>query len=97
MDTVLADYRDSSIPHAEQELFAFVEKINADAEATRQPDIEILYAHGWTDEAILDAILVCSLFNFYNTLVDATGCPALSDLGHAASGKRIATAGYRER
>lgn len=96
MDTVLADFRDPSIPVPEQALFSYIAKLNAEAPAVSQDDIDELHRHGWTDEAILDAVLVCALFNFYNKLVDGTGCPPLSDRGHAASGKRLATAGYRE-
>jgi len=45
-----------------------------------------------SEEAIYDAITVCSLFQFYNTWVDAAGVPALPN--YDASGKRMAANGY---
>ncbi len=49
---------------------------------------------GWTDEAIFDAITVCSLFNFYNRWCDATGVQDMSPEDYEASGKRLAQYGY---
>ncbi len=97
MDAVLDDYRAAPIPEAEKALFAFVEKVTACCAEVRQQDIDRLHEAGWADEAILDAVLVCALFNFYNRLVDATGVPPLSERGHAESGRRIAREGYGMR
>ncbi len=78
-------------------MFAFVETVNRDCAAVEQADIDRLHAAGWTDEAIFDAITVCSLFNFYTRIVDATGVHPLSERGFAESGKRIAKFGYLMR
>lgn len=56
-------------------------------------DIKPLYAQGWADDAIYDAITVCALFNFYNRWIDATGVHALTDEQHKAGAPRMA-AGY---
>ena len=41
---------------------------------------------GWTDEELYYAITVCSLFNFYNRWIDATGVHRLSDEAQVALG-----------
>ncbi len=95
MDAVLRDYRTAPIPEAEKELFAFIEKVTLACSEIEQADIDRLHQAGWSDAGILDAVLVCALFHFYNRLVDATGVVPLSDKGHAQSGRRIAREGYR--
>jgi len=72
-----------------------VEKVTCSCEEIGQQEIDRLHEAGWGDEAILDAVLVCALFNFFNRLVSATGVPPLSERGHAESGRRIAREGYR--
>lgn len=57
-------------------------------------DIAKLHEAGYTDEAIYFAITVCSLFNFYNRWIDATGVHAMSDEAHSIGAKRSAQCGY---
>jgi uncharacterized peroxidase-related enzyme len=79
---------------AEKILLHFVRKITKEAFRTEQTDIDELKAAGWSDEAIYDAIAVCSLFNFYNRWNDANGTENMSQEAYVASGKRLATKGY---
>jgi alkylhydroperoxidase family enzyme len=62
---VLEDHRKAPISAAEAALFDFIEKMNANSTQIRQEDAQKLRDAGWTDEAIYDAITVCSLFSFY--------------------------------
>lgn len=94
VDAVLQDYTTANISAAEKALLAYIQKVNSDCASIGQPDIDALHAHGWTDEAIYDAVTVCGLFNFYNRWVDATGVHEMSEHEHALSGKRLATQGY---
>ena len=57
-------------------------------------DIDALKGHGWTEEAIYDAVTVCALFNFYNRWMDATGVPDMPAAAYELSGKRLAEHGY---
>lgn len=91
---IVDDYRTAPISERERALFAFVEKVNGQCHDIERADVERLHEAGWDDEAILDAVSVCGLFNYFNRLVDATGAHPLSDRGHAASGRRIARDGY---
>ena len=76
---MLADYRSAPVSEAEKALLGFIDKVNRCSNTIRQHDIDALHEHGWSDEAIYDAINVCALFNFYNRWIDATGVCALSD------------------
>lgn len=49
---------------------------------------------GWSEEAIYDAITVCSIFNFYNRWIDATGVQDMPASAYEMSGKRMAEHGY---
>jgi uncharacterized peroxidase-related enzyme len=94
---VLDDYRSSRLSDAEKALFAFLEKVNSAASQIRQTDIDELKKFAWTDEAIYDAVTVCSLFNFYNRWNDAMGTPDMPAFAYEMSGKRIAEHGYFQK
>ncbi len=91
---MLEDFRTAPISEREKALFAFIEKVNRQSNATTQKDIDAVKAAGWSEEAIYDAITVCALFNFYNTWIDATGVHDMPPAAYAASGVRLAEAGY---
>jgi len=91
---VLADYRSAPIDDAHRALFGFIEKMNRQSTSIGQADVDALKTHGWTDEAIYDAITVCALFRFYNAWIDATGVRDLPAEAYAMSGKRMAAQGY---
>lgn len=93
---MLADYRTAPIPPRLVALLALVEQTARNAGSVSRADIERVRSAGWSDEAIYDAITVCALFNFYNTWVEANGVSCLPPDGYAASGNRLATAGYRD-
>ena len=91
---MLDDYRTAPIGDAEKALFAFIDKMNRQSTSIGAPDVDAVKAAGWTDEALYDAITVCALFNFYNKWIDATGVSDMPAAAYAASGERLATAGY---
>jgi uncharacterized peroxidase-related enzyme len=94
---VLDDFRSSRLSDAEKALFAYLEKVNSAANQIRQADIDELKGFGWSDEAIYDAVTVCSLFNFYNRWNDAMGTPDLPAFAYDLTGKRIAEHGYYQK
>jgi alkylhydroperoxidase family enzyme len=91
---VVRDLEGSALPEKEKALFRFVSKVNKQSPGITAADMEPLRAAGWSDEAIYYAITVCSLFNFYNRWVDATGVHAMTDEGHRKRGKISAHSGY---
>ncbi len=66
----------------------------ADSTSIDQDDVDRARKAGWSDEALYDAITVCSLFQFYNNWVDATGVGDMPAMAYEMSGHRLATQGY---
>jgi alkylhydroperoxidase family enzyme len=91
---VLDDYRTAPISEAERALFAFIAKVVDDSTSVTAEDAERARAAGWTDEALYDAITVCSLFQFYNTWIDATGVSDMQPFAYDRQAKRLAELGY---
>lgn len=90
----MEDLESSALSDAEKALFRFVEKVNFNSVSIGPEDIVVLHENGYSDEAIYYAITVCSLFNFYNRWIDASGVHAMSDAAHRAGAKRSAIHGY---
>ncbi|MGZ3546600.1 MAG: carboxymuconolactone decarboxylase family protein [Gemmatimonadaceae bacterium] len=65
-----------------------------DSTTIGQTDVDVARKAGWSDEALYDAITVCSLFQFYNNWIDATGVSDMPAIGYQMSGQRLATQGY---
>jgi len=65
-----------------------------DSTTIGQADVDAARKAGWSDEALYDAITVCSLFQFYNNWIDATGVADMPAIGYQMSGQRLATQGY---
>jgi alkylhydroperoxidase family enzyme len=55
-------------------------------------DAEAVFAAGWDDRALHDAVSVCALFNLMNRLVDGLGVTVGDDY-QAASARRLADRG----
>ena len=91
---VVRDLETSRLDDQHKTLFRFVRRVNEESAHITAQDMVPLHAVGWSDEAIYFAITVCSLFNFYNRWVDATGVHALSEEAHKLGGKRTAAHGY---
>jgi len=91
---VLKDIETSGLSDQEKVLFRFVRKVNEDSINIGSPDMQLLHAAGYSDEAIYYALTVCALFNFYNRWIDASGVHAMSDHAHHAGAKRSAIHGY---
>ena len=94
VEGVIEDMESSALSDSDKVLFRFVRKVNEDSVNIQPADIEVLHEAGFTDEAIYYAITVCSLFNFYNRWIDASGVHAMSDAAHRAGAKRSAIHGY---
>jgi hypothetical protein len=68
-----------------------------DSTTIGQADVDVARKAGWSDEALYDAITVCSLFQFYNNWIDATGVSDMPAIGYQMSGQRLATQGYASK
>ena len=75
-------------------MFEYLYKVTLCPAQIEAEDCDKLQDLGWTDDAIYDAVMVCSLFSFYNRWIDASGVHALSEEAHRMGGKRSAQFGY---
>jgi uncharacterized peroxidase-related enzyme len=91
---VLNDVDRAAIPEKDRALYSFIKKMVGDSTSIGQADVDRVRKAGWSDEALYDAITVCSLFQFYNNWIDATGVSDMSAQSYEMSGHRLATQGY---
>jgi hypothetical protein len=94
VQSVLNDLDNAPISEKDRTLYAFIRKMVSDSTSIGPSDVSRAREAGWTDEALYDAITVCSLFQFYNNWIDATGVGDMPVLGYEMSGHRLATEGY---
>jgi hypothetical protein len=96
VQSVLNDLDNAPISDKDRTLYAFIRKMVRDSTSIGQEDVDVAREAGWSDEALYDAITVCSLFQFYNNWADATGVSDMSEFGYEMSGHRLATEGYAQ-
>jgi hypothetical protein len=94
IQSVLNDLDTAPISDKDRTLYAFIKKMVRDSTSITHEDADVARQAGWSDEALYDAITVCSLFQFYNNWIDATGVADMPALGYEMSGHRLATQGY---
>jgi uncharacterized peroxidase-related enzyme len=54
-------------------LLQYVRKLTLTPSKMVQKDANAVFAAGWSEEALHDAVLVCALFNFMNRVLDGSG------------------------
>lgn len=94
VQSVLNDVESAPLSEKDRSLYSFIKKMVADSTTIGQADVDRVRKAGWSDEALYDAITVCSLFQFYNNWVDATGVGDMPAMAYEMSGHRLATVGY---
>lgn len=80
-DKLMNDIESAGIEERLKPILKYVRKLTESPSKVTQTDADAVFAAGWDEQALQDAILVTSLFNFYNRLVDGHGInPAPMDL-----------------
>jgi uncharacterized peroxidase-related enzyme len=74
-------------------LLSFVKKLTLTPSRMSQEDADLVFAAGWNEQALYDAVSVCALFNFMNRLVEGLGVKANADYFKTAS-ERLWSGGY---
>ena len=96
VQSVLEDLDNAPISAQDRSLYSFIRKMVDDSTSIGQADVDRVRKAGWSDEGLYDAITVCSLFQFYNNWVDATGVGDMPAMAYEMSGHRLATQGYAQ-
>ena len=58
-----------------------LKKLTENPSKVTKKDAEAVYAAGWDEQALYDAVTVCALFNFMNRIIEGTGVVANETMG----------------
>src|SRR5215470_6586837 len=71
------DYSRAPVGEKVQALFRFADKLTRSEADVAQPDIDAVFAAGWSQAELFETVLVVSLMNFANRF--AIGCGLMAD------------------
>lgn len=93
LTTLMQDINDAPVEDNLKPILHYVRKLTLSPARMTSEDAEAVFAAGWDERALHDAVSVCALFNFMNRLVDGLGIDAGNDYFQTAS-ERLAKGGY---
>lgn len=73
LEGLLADPAHPAVDARLRPLLEYVRKLTIAPASVRDADADAVYAAGWNEQALFDAISVCALFNFMNRIVEGCG------------------------
>ena len=91
---MLEDYHTAPLDERTRATLAFLEKLTLRPSEVGPADVEPLRSLGIRDEAIEDAIQVCTLFNIVDRLADSLGFETLSARSNERAGWFLLKQGY---
>ncbi len=71
---LLDDKDNSGISEKLLPILDYVKKLTVSPSSMTAADAQQVYAAGWDEDALYDAICVCALFSFMNRITEGTGC-----------------------
>ncbi len=74
-------------------VLAFLRKLTLTPTRMTQADADAVFAAGWSEQALYDAVQVCCLYNFMNRFVEGLGLTVVPDQ-FGMEGKMIVDGGY---
>lgn len=66
----------ASLPEVDRAIVAFAEQVARDATAMRQADVDVLRAHGLSDQDVFDVVAAATARCFFAKTLDAVGAQA---------------------
>lgn len=73
LEAIIENIDSADIEDKMKVLLKFVKKITKESYKITQKDVDTVLNFGWSKEAYYNTVAICSLFNFYNRLVDSYG------------------------
>jgi RNA polymerase sigma-70 factor (ECF subfamily) len=67
-DQIATDHRQARLPEADKALLDFALRLAVQPSRFGRPDIDAIRRHGFTEEQVLEAVVMTALTNFLNTL-----------------------------
>jgi uncharacterized peroxidase-related enzyme len=90
---LLADWRQADVNPRLRPILDLVRKLTLSPGKITSADVDPIFAAGWNDRALHDAVAVCALFNLMNRLANGLGVEASEDYIRM-SAERAARGGY---
>lgn len=90
---LMTDLETAPIGDRLKPVFRFLRKLTLEPAKMTQKDADAVFAAGWDEKALHDAIMVCCCYSFMNRFVDGHGLPS-DPQQFEARGKRHAEEGY---
>ena len=95
-EDLVEDIDTSDVEEKLKPLLHYVKKLTLTPSKMIQADADAVYAAGWDDKALSDAVLVCAKFNMANRMVEGHGINrALPNAYFEKASKNIASKGYK--
>lgn len=93
LEALVTSPETAPVDHKLKPLLDYVRKVTLTPSRMIRADAEAIYAAGWPEAALHDAVAVCALFNFMNRYVDGLGVSA-DQTYTAQSAARLHEGGY---
>lgn len=93
LQQMMIDLDDAQIEPRMKPLLVYVRRLTQAPHQLVQADADAVFAAGWSERALHDAILTTSLFNFMNRLLEGHGCKGTEEI-FRSRGKALKDAGY---
>ena len=93
LTAAVTDLASAPVDERLKPVLAYVGKLTRTPARMTEADAEAVFAAGWDERALHDAVLVCALFNFMNRMVEGLGIQA-DDAYKKLSGERLKDGGY---
>ncbi|TNE41051.1 MAG: peroxidase [Alphaproteobacteria bacterium] len=77
---MMSDLEGSGVDPKMKPILAYVGKLTREPSKMTEADADAVYAAGWDEQALFDAVQVCALFNYMNRILEGTGVKANPDL-----------------
>lgn len=92
-EAMLDDVESSPVAPKLKPILAYAKTLTLTPTQALQRHVDAIFAAGWTERDLHDAILTVCLFNFMNRLLEGHGVKGSADL-YAARGQALQEAGY---
>ncbi len=93
LERVVEDLQTAPVDPTLKPILAYVKKLTLAPARMNEADAKAVYAAGWPERALHDAVSVCCLFNFMNRLIDGHGITGHSEL-YRRRGEMLKKDGY---
>ncbi len=90
---LLEDIESSPVDGKLKPVLRYVKKLTETPSRMVQADADAIFEAGWDEDSFHYAVMICSLFNFYNRLMDGYGVKNTADF-RLSRGRALAEQGY---